>query len=191
MARGKSASVRFSAVLEIPRKIRYQEDNSKTIVWDGTKTKASAQVSDSDEDLLESLFEDSMDGMVYTISQAKLFRPLMYRARLDDGKSKSYAGPYVDIFEIILPVPSKAAATVRQKHFYFNSQTELLDRVLYLSGPKGSVRVETRFQNWRLVNKTWVPGSITRAENGVDLLTFTVIGAEVGASQQDQTFLQP
>lgn len=192
ISRPRSAPVRFSAVFELPRKVRYQEENAKTVIFDGEKTKSSGQLAKGDTDLLESLFEDSMDGMLYALAEARFFRPLMYRARLDNGRSQGYTGPYFDIYELVLPVVSHGPSTVRRKHFYFNSQTELLDRVLYLSdGPIGGVRVETRFGGWRLVNDTWVPGIVTRAEEGVEQFSLSILTADVGTAKQDLAFTQP
>ena len=152
ITRPGAAATPVSLVYQMPGKIRYQEGTT-TLVFDGTQAKGSQSLSTADQDLLESLLDDSMEGLVYSVPRAMLFRPLMYRARLDDGKSKGYSGPYVDIYEIILPVASQRATVRRQKHFYFDSTTELLARVVYLSGADGSVRVETHFQNWQMVTK--------------------------------------
>lgn len=80
-----------------------------------------------------------MDALIYTVADAKLFRLLMNRARLDDGSASKYSGRYVDIYQLILPVPS-LGSVFRTKNFYFDSETGLLDRVTYRGGTGGAVR---------------------------------------------------
>jgi hypothetical protein len=190
LTRNGEKATTLTAVYEPSRKMRLQGGDGKNVVYDGSAVKGSSSVSSSDEDLMESLFEDSPDGMLYLLPQARLFRPLMYRARLDDGKAAKYTGSYVDIYELILPVPTRAKTTARQKHFYFDSDTGLLMKVVYLDANSGN-KVQTLFQNWKLVNGTMTPGLITRVENGTTKLSFTVSDASVGASSKDNSFIVP
>lgn len=183
MSRPGLPSVGAVISYEIPRQFRYQEA-SKALVHDGEREVGPGSLSDADGGLMESLLEDSMDGLLYTMDRAQLFRPLMNRARLDDGKAANYSGPYVDIYEIALPIPSRGNL-LRRKHFYFDSKTLLLDRVVYYSG---NVRVETRFQDWRVVNGSPTPGTISRSENGVNKFSFSSQQVSIGAAQVDRTF---
>jgi hypothetical protein len=187
---GQSSAV-LTAVYEPSRKVRLQVNGGKTVVYDGSSVKGSSGLSSTDEDMIESLFEDSPDGVFYEVSRARLFRPLMYRARLDDGKAANYTGSYVDIYEMILPIPTRSNNTTRQKHFYFDSSTGLLFKVVYLDATKGGTRVETVFQNWKSVSGTVIPGLITRLENGAAKLTFTVTDVSVGATPNDNSFIVP
>ena len=184
MTRPGSASVNAVVSYEIPRQMRYEEPG-KSLIHDGQRGVGQGPLADSDASVLESLLEDSMDGLLYTMPKAQLFRPLMNRARLDDGKAPNYIGPYVDIYEIALPVLS-LGNTVRRKHFYFDSKTHLLDRVVYFIG---LVRVETRFQNWRLVSGSPIPGTVSRSENGLNKFTFTPAQINIGPAQADRAFL--
>jgi hypothetical protein len=184
MSRPGSAPVAAVVSYEIPRQIRYEEAG-RVLVHDGERGTGQGSLADADAVVLESLLEDSMDGLLYTMPRAQLFRPLLYRARLDDGKALNYTGPYVDIYEIALPILS-LGNTVRRKHFYFDSRTHLLDRVVYFTG---KVRVETRFQNWRLVSGSQIPGTVSRFEDGIVKFTFTPGQVSIGPAQADRTFL--
>ena len=184
MLRAGSAPVPAVISYEIPRQIRYEEA-SKLLIHDGVRVVGQGSLPGADAAVLESLLEDSMDGLLYTLPRAQLFRPLMYRARLDDGKASSYPGPYDDIYEIALPILS-LGNTVRRKHFYIDSKTHLLDRVVYYTG---IVRIETRFQKWYLVSGSPIPGSISRSENGVHQFTFTPVQVTIGPAQTDRAFV--
>ena len=188
MTRAGAGPVAAVVTYEIPRQIRYQEPH-RAVTHDGERPAGpgagQGALAEADENVLESLLEDAMDGLLYTLPKAQLFRPLVYRARLDDGKASNYAGPYVDVYEIALPILTKNS-TPRRKHFYFDSKTHLLDRVVYFTN---SVRVETRFQNWRLVDGSQIPGSVSRVEGGVTKFTFTPAQVSIGPAQNDRAFL--
>lgn len=170
-------------------KFRYQND-SQTLVMDGKIVKWLHQATSADEAIVESLFDDSMDGIVGGMPNLKMFRLLMNRARMDEGSSPDYAGPYMDIFDMVMPVASRPGQ-IRQKHYYFDSQSQLLNRVVYLTGTAGNLRAETRFADWRLAGGVQVPGSISRVENGVTQFEFSAAAAESGPAQSDQLFQQP
>ena len=88
-------SVPVTLTYEIPRKFRYQE-GAKSIVFDGVSGSLSSATASADAALAESLFEDMIDGLLPNIHNGSLVRPLINRARLDDGISKGYSGPYLD-----------------------------------------------------------------------------------------------
>jgi hypothetical protein len=190
IVRPSAAAVPVHIVYQIPRKFHYSE-GTKTITYDGANYYYSASPSAADTGLCESLFEDSVDGLFYNIPNASLMRNLMSRARLDDGKAKNYTGPYLDIFQLILPLPSLPNDPRRTKFFYFDSPTQLLDRVRYLSGTNGQTAVETGFKTWQRVAGSSAPSVITRTENGVLQFTLTSTSASITAAASDATFTLP
>ena len=175
---GSAAPKTVMVISELPRKFSYLDGSGASVTSNGTAT--TANVSVDNLVMLQSLFEDTLDGMLYQAPTAVRFRPLMHRARTDDGKAKIYNGPYVDIYELVLAEPSLGMA-LQQKHFYFDSTTHLLSQVVYLTGtPQSPTRVQTTFTNWQMVNGTQVPGAITRTENGVMRLKFVASQTTVG-----------
>jgi hypothetical protein len=184
---GAGAAIPVSLIYEIPRKFRYQE-GAKGIVFDGASSSLSPASDPSDAALAESLFEDMVDGLLPNIRDASLFRLLFNRGRLDDGTSKGYTGPYTDIYQVVLPLSSLPTSPKRTKHFYFDSDTQLLSRVRYFGGATGDVPVETLCENWRQVSGTYVPGTVTRSENGKVEFTFTASSAAAEPAVSDATF---
>jgi len=187
--RPNAATASVTVVYEIPLKFRYEE-GGKVLTYDGNQTQFSANPSAADVALLESLFDDSSDGVLFNAQHASLIRPLINRARLDDGKAKTYTGPYLDVFQFVLPVSALPGAPRRTKHFYFDSKTHLLDRVRYFGGANGQIRVETLFQSWQGVNGTFVPTVITHSEAGVTQFTLNGTTIDVGPSKTDNAFSQ-
>ena len=186
LALGSAAPKSVVVISEIPRRFSYQEDGGAIVASNGVAT--TANLSPDHQTMLQSLFEDTLDGMMYQVPTATRFRPLMHRARTDDGKTKTYNGPYVDIYELVLAEPS-LGRTTQQKHFYFDSTTHLLNQVVYITGtPQNPVKVQTTFANWQLVNGTQVPGTITRSENGGQKLTFTATQTTIGPALGPSTF---
>lgn len=184
---GVGAGVPVTLIYEIPRKFRYQE-GAKSIVFDGASGSLSPGSDTADAALAESLFEDMVDGLLPNIRNASLFRLLFNRGRLDDGTSKGYTGPYLDIYQAVLPLSSLPNSPKRTKHFYFDSDTQLLSRVRYFGGATGDVPVETLCENWRQMSGTFVPGTVTRSENGKVEFTFTTSSAAAEPAASDATF---
>lgn len=184
---GSAAPKSVVVISEIPRRFSYQEDSGSSVVTNGVATTANLSVDYLA--VLQSLFEDALDGMLYQVATAARFRPLMHRARTDDGKAKIYNGPYVDIYDLVLSEPS-LGRTSQQKHFYFDSTTHLLSQVVYITGaPQSLIKVATTFTNWQLVNGIQVPGTIARTENGAHKLTFTTTQTTFGAALGSNTFV--
>jgi len=184
---GSSTPVPMIAVYELPRKFKYQE-GSQTLVFNGASLNSQVRPSADDLGVLESLFEDSMDGLFPSLAQAGLFRHLMNGGRLDDGLPNSYKGPLLSVFQVVLPASSLPGAPQRTKHLFIVSQTNLLDRVRYFSGGTSN---ETTFQNWRTFNGTFAPTLITRKEAGVMKFAATISAVSVAAAANDNTFALP
>jgi hypothetical protein len=178
---GSSVTGATTVTYESPRKFRFQ-GGGNVIAFDGNAITKNAAKAAADDQLVESLFEDSFDGLIFNLQNATLFRLLMTRARLDDGKAAGYKGPWVDIYQVALPVPSVTGAPIRIKHLYFDSTTNLLDRVRYRTGTSGQTRVETTFQNWKNVNNSLAPQTVARAENGVVQFTLNASGSQTAAA---------
>lgn len=174
---------------ELPNKIRV-DSGARSVSSDGTKTSASdARVSEQDEDLLETLADDSTEGMLSALLTTSSLRVIATFAKLDDG---SKTGRMVDIFQTIGPVQSRSDKPVRQKHFYFDSITHLLVEVDYLKkradGSTAAVRVQR--SNWTNISGQMIPGLITRIEDDKPVATFTAGNVAFSAKAADGEFSQ-
>lgn len=190
---GASAAV---VTYELPNKARIDESGfaSHSVGYDGSKSWTSqTQLSEQDQNLLETLLEDSPEGMLRAITETASLRVIATLARFDDGKAPHYSGPLVDIFQVVGPVPSSGNASNRLKHYYFDSRTHLLLEVSYWlkhsDGSSAAVRIIR--SNWTNVGGQFIPGDITRVENGKTLFTFTMSAVALSPAVQDGKFTAP
>jgi hypothetical protein len=184
----------------VPATITYQLPNSvridlaaaspRSLTFDGTKSSATAE---TDSDMMESLLDDSPEVMLDSLAHGMRLRTLAYRARLDDGTTRNYGGPWAAIYQLVGGVPSRANLVLRQKHFYFDSQTHLPTSVRYqIKRTDGSiVAVETARSAWTSAVGEFFPGTITRTENGAIVFVFHSTSATVGSAATDGIFVSP
>ncbi len=187
LTRMGGSPVTVTIYTEFPRKFRYEEQ-TKSVVHDGSHPIGQGNPSQDDSDIVESFLEDTMDGIIPSLPVAKHLRLLMNWARGDGSLGAKSVGPYFDIYEMTLPSPSLGAANVRRKHYYFDSQTHLLDHVAYFIGPK---RIETQFKGWHAVNGNFVPGTIVRVTDGAEQLRFTNTNFAAVPAASDGKFANP
>ena len=151
-----------------------------------------ASVSDSDLAVLESLLDHSPESFLYGFVQGRAHRFLGGRFRTDDGKAPNYTGPWFDIYERFAPVPVVTDAPLRQKHFYFDSQTKLFAKATYIVVKGGAkVVVSTEQSKWKVNAGQATPGQIVRKEGGVTVFTFDIASAVVGPALADGLFPKP
>lgn len=188
-----STPVSVKLIWELPNLFRYEEQTTAgtvVVAFDGTQVwKSSGAVSAQDADLLETVFNDSTDHFFMGQMSGVAMRRLGYFFRLDDGKSRTYTGPYYDIYQTVDPLP---AGGRRPKLYYFNSKTGLLERVRYdIQGFGGITNVEVRIGDWRSDQGQHFPGSIQRSENGQPVLSFNLSTAAYAAKTADGIFTKP
>ena len=67
------------------------------------------------------------------------------RFRLDDGSPADYNGPYYDVYKVSEQTDYRVGSAEQLKLYYFNSETLLLERVIYEIDRNGAtVKVEER-----------------------------------------------
>lgn len=176
-------------VFQLPGKVKIGLPGSAVLGFDGTSPWNSAgAIPSSDQDLIEAFSDDAAEAFFFDlVDHTHVMRPLVHYARMDDGTSPNYSGPWVDIYQQVGPVLSRADATMRQKHFYFDSNTELPDRVRYMS-PAGN-RIEVVRSQWTQFEGQYVPMQISRYQDGQLTHSFTATAATVGAAANDATFV--
>jgi hypothetical protein len=107
----------------------------------------------------------------------------------DDGEAENYAGPFYDIYQTTEQVRIGLEAREQTKLYYFNSDTRLLERVLYTLSHDGSESsVEIQLSDWREIEGQKVPGRIIRLENNAPMLTFSLTPSSIGSRAEDGIF---
>jgi hypothetical protein len=186
---GGSTSV--TIIYELTGKVLIERGGGRAVGFDGSRNWTSTgNAAESDEILLEAFGEDSPEGLLNSLLNGAGLRVLGRFFRMDDGLTPNYAGPWVDVFQVVAQVRSRSARPLRQKHFYFDSQNHLLSEVRYIStrADRSTAAVQVKRSGWRSVAGQMVPGTITRVENGSTVFVVQVVGASFRPAAQDNTF---
>jgi hypothetical protein len=184
---GTNSSVKIS--YQLPNLFRIDETGrsfgfSGSGNWDSGGSLAAA-----DQDLMESFLDDSSEATFYALLHTAGLRVLATQVPMAAGTTSSYTGPWSDIFDVMGPSQARSDHAPRQKHYYFDSQTQLLSEVRYRILRSGAtVEVKSQRSNWTKVNGQAVPGTIARIENGQTVFTFTANSTTLSAAASDGTF---
>lgn len=172
-------------IYQLPNMVRLQAAGSlRNLVFDGTAARATGTIGSSEEAVLESLTDDTMEGFLDSIRNGSSVR-LLGRNFRPEGS----LGSGVDIYDVRGPARSRRDRIQRQKRFYFDNTSALLLRVRYNDASRGLT--ETRFSQWRDVNAAAVPGVIERLENDRPVFVFRLTTAEVQSKGDDRIFRDP
>jgi hypothetical protein len=181
-------------VRELPGSFRIEEAKAGgrvIAVFDGIATKnPNGTVQAGDEDLAETLAQDTAESFLYSLAERAPYRSLGGNFRTDDGTTLGYKGPYLEIFQVEVAASARATKEVRHKLFMFDSSDSLLRRVVYdvPLNAKESRRVEVFIDDWKSILGQKVPGKIVRREDGAEKWRFEVTEAAIGPKQRDGIF---
>lgn len=184
----------ISATLEFPDKLRLSIQNgyrNRVITFADQEIKAEQAPVASDElDLIESLSYDSAEHFFSAQMQGTATRFLGSRFRKDDGSSPDYSGPYFEIYKIADQIKTSRQERAA-KLYYFNSDTLLLERVIYVINRNGAeINVETKLSDWRVEDGQKVARGIERLENGRSVFVLKIRSTQFGRRADDGTFQQ-
>jgi hypothetical protein len=171
------------AVFEFPERLRLtmQKGNqTRVISFDGERAKAEG--GEFDEDLIETLVHGSAEHFFNTQMQGMATRLLGSHFLLHRGSTADYNGPHYDVYKV-------AEEKEQPKLYYFNSDTLLLERVVYEIDRNGAtVKVEERLGNWTSEKGQQVARRIERFENGESEFVLIVRTAVFSARRDDGIF---
>lgn len=189
---GENRAAPFTLTWETPGKIRLQDfGRQQTTVFDGNTVFRSAASSTAlDQELLETLVFDSAEHVFLSQMEGKAMRSLGSRFRNSEDSRGEYAGSFYDIFELTEPVPWDRDSE-RTRQYWFNSDTQVLERVKYRISSNGLERsVEVRLTNWREVSGQRWPSRVVRLENDTPVfsLDFNPASTVISARVDDGTF---
>jgi hypothetical protein len=154
------------------------------IVFDGsTVLRSSGTVRKEDLDLAESLIQDSVEYFLRGFVQGNGIRQIAHHGSLDGGTPGQYDG-----YQVVEHRRIAARSQDQLKAYWFASDTNLLRSVFSQSG---STTIETRFTDWRAVQRQLVPHLIERFENGTRVMSLSVLTTTVAPRVSDTIFNQP
>lgn len=190
LSRKKDEKLTARLILEYPDKLRLEEPDGVT-VYDGKQIKSTKKNrSMKDDDEIESLLSDSAEHFFTSLANGAATRFLGQRFRMDDGTTKNYTGLFCDPYLVQDPTTSKKATGQQAKIYYLNSDTLLLERVRF-EDKNGKTKIEVQFSDWQKVNGQFIPGKISRWEDGALVTSLTISQATVGPKAQDGIFVLP
>lgn len=196
-----SGEVAVRIIWEFPRKVRIERqlgpeaDRSVEVtVYDGEiLRKSHGLVKPEDEDLVEMLTHDSVEG--FFVGQiegfAQRFLGSGYRDRDESGNP---TGPHYDIYSVTDRLNVSGTYLPQHKFYYFDSQEAVLRRVQYTLDPKRGrppKRVKIELGEWRQVGDQLILGWMERYEDGVEVLSLSFTEAMVGRGLEDGFFSRP
>jgi hypothetical protein len=193
LERAGEQRVAFAGILEFPDRLRLITPSgwqSRTLIYNGEAARTvGTALGNADQDLIESLVNDSAEHFFKAQAEGAPTRHLGDRFRADDGLTENYNGPYYDVFSLQDKVIIGSASRSQTKLYYFDSDTQLLDRVTYEISRNGeTIAVETRFGDWQKVQDQQVAHRIVRLENDQPVVSLTVTAATVAARLNDGLF---
>jgi hypothetical protein len=193
LSRADAKAEEVTALWEFPDRLRLtrQKGNqARVIAFDGEQVKAGGNpLDEAEQDLIETLVYGSAEHFFETQMQGMATRLLGSRFRLDDGSSADYTGPYYDVYKVADQINTSPDRREQIKLYYFNSDTLLLERVVYEINRNGStVKVEERLGDWTREQGQQVARRIERFENGESVFVLTIGAAHLSARADDGAF---
>jgi len=172
--------------VQSPGYLRYAE-HGRAITFDGKHFTASSggQLSTDDLRLVESLLAYFPDTVFLQLARQGSIRRVGNGFRADNGKAADYQGPWWTIY-MFTPSAWEGLAPgqpLQQKIFIaIDEQTSLLSEVRAVdnSGRPDQMVMQTKVGKWFQQGTQWFPGTITRLENGHQVLQFQASQASAG-----------
>src|SRR5262249_20146985 len=131
--------------------------SSGPVTFNGTQGKGAAgALNKAEQDLLESLVDDSADSLMELISSGNGFTLL--GRRFPNG-----SGGFCDLYDVP-EKPKTRNRPVAPKRYCFDSASGLLTYVTYSSDQSQGSVIRSQYSDWRTINGDRFPGRIVRTE---------------------------
>ncbi|MCZ2076641.1 MAG: hypothetical protein LC130_16800 [Bryobacterales bacterium] len=181
--------------IQAPGYLSYREGNARAVTFDGTdfRTKKGTPSSD-DEAIAESLLAHFPDSLLLQAAEGGSFRRLGSHFRTDGGSTLKYTGPYWTIIAFSprrRPGLARGKALQQELFIAINDQTGLIAEVRAVMNSAGNQPrvIQTQLDNWTQYGDQWLPGTVTRLENGKQVFRFQLQEASVGLADSTATFV--
>ena len=188
---------------EFPGKVRLEKrlgtepdpNKDELLVYDGAGNlrKRGGTAALADEDLIEMLVHDSVEG--FFIGQIEGFATRFLGSRYHRvDESGNAVGPDYDIYEVINEVRVPGRPLRQRKLYYFDSDTALLGRVRYRLAAervRGPVEVRVEVDSWGEIDGQVIPTLTVRYEDGVEVVRLEIREAGIAAAADDGSFTLP
>jgi hypothetical protein len=163
-------------------------NNESRVSFDGERKYGRGNA--RDDVFLETFIVDTAEGMLVAARQGSAVRALGRGFGPNSKTAPNYTGPRYDIFEVAAPVPTpQGRALTRLKRYYFDTKTGWLLSTRYEDRTAvPTVKVETRFSQWTVVDGSAYPGRIERYEEGKPIFSFVVTSVSAHSRAEAASF---
>jgi hypothetical protein len=190
-AAGGYSSTSVLITLETPDKFRLSGGPSQLVVFDGTavQTKSGGPTS-ADSNLMDTFFTDFADQFLLGYAQGAPARELVRHALFSKSGQPVSPPTYYNVFELTQQDLARSNKPILRKLFYFNSVTQLLERVVYADPNAPQQQITTVYSAWQQIQSQQLPTHIERFENGTKVLDFQLASGAIAAAAADGLFGQ-
>jgi hypothetical protein len=180
--------------IQAPGYLAYRETQGHAVGFSGTAITAnSGALSSGDEAIAESLLAHFPDAVCLQVATGGSYRRIGSHFRPDGGVGATYKGPYWTLLAFApkqRPGLTAGLALQQQLFVAVDDQTGFISEVrVVVSAGKQQTVTQTQFTNWRQQGTQWYPATITRLENGKQVLTFVVQTVSVGVAGPTTAFI--
>jgi hypothetical protein len=186
---GNLQETAFTLIAELPKRLRLTLSNgsgNRVFIADGQAIRSNNALSQRDYDLIETLIYDTTEHLLLEYDSGALaMRYLGGHFRKSDNLAET---PY-DIFEASETLSLGESSRKQIKHYSFNSQTWLLERITYSRLVNNQLlEVEVQMSNWQLIDGQKVATTIERFENKTSVFKVTFNSVQYSAPLNDGIF---
>jgi len=166
----------YQVLMEWPGKLLIEGPGAAAVFAPGAAMRGNA--SEAGLDIAEILLEDTLDGLLAASIQGASLRVVG-----TGYPDPSRPGHGATIVAVLMPSRVDAARGMAAKHYWFDTNTRLLARVVH---PKAGR--ETRLSDWRDIDGDRFPATITVLQDNTVKYTLTLTLTGVGPRLADGTF---
>jgi hypothetical protein len=179
----------FALTAELPNRIRLTigaGPGTRVLVFDGQTVRSSGGLTPSDYDLLETLVYDTAEHLLLGQHDGSIALRFL-GGRFHDGDDPSATAYH--IFEARETIAIGSPSRQETKHFYFNSDNWLLERITY-SRPVNDVETsaEILFSDWVRVDGQTVARIVERFKNKSLVFRLTINAVSFSPPLSDGIF---
>lgn len=172
---GGSQEDAFTLIAELPNRIRLtisSATGNRVLVFDGQTTRSNGPLTLRDYDLVETLVYDTAEHLLLGQSDGSLALRFL-GGRFHDADNPAATG--YQIFESSEVIALGGESREQTKHYYFNSDNWLLERVTYPHTVNEVERaVEVRFGDWQRVDGQTPARTVERLEDKAFVFRLTI-----------------
>lgn len=178
----------FTLIAELPNRIRLTisgAGGTRVVIYDGKTTRSNTPLTQRDYDLVETLAYDTAEHLLLAEVDGSLALRFLGGRYHEDSDPASTA---YHIFEGSEAVALGGDARERTRHYYFNSDNWLLERITYPRTVSVESSVEVRFGDWERVNGQTLARRVERFEDKASVFRLTINAVSFSPGLDDGIF---